>query len=186
MLKIEFVDFIDFLEKTSPPESVISRLEKLKSLRERPDYHPEPNTFEHLRIVTERLMLTGDIDLVFAGCLHDLFKLDTLRINEKTGFPTCPNHDTEVAKFILESEEVKEWILRYGGNIKTISSLCKDHMRFHRFDKMKESKQDDFKSRPHWNKLEYLGAADNMIEEFDINNIQKSWKWSSRRERNTI
>jgi hypothetical protein len=48
---------------------------------------------------------------------------------------------------------------------------------------MKKSKQDEFKSRPHWNKLIYLGAADNMLEEFDINNLEKSWKW---KEKNTI
>ena len=185
-MNIDFKNFENFLKNTNTPECVTYRLEKLKSLRERPDYHPEPNTFEHLKIVTERLMLTNDIDLIFAGCLHDLFKLDTLKINPKTGFPTCPDHDIEVAKFILENNDVKEWIKGSGGDIETIASLCRDHMRFHIFDRMKKSKQEEFKSRAHWNKLEYLGAADNMIEEFDINNIQKSWKWYSLVQKNTI
>jgi hypothetical protein len=178
-----FSDFSHFLELTRPPKSVTERLFKLKGLRERPDYHPEPNTFEHIRIVTERLMKTEDIDLIFAGCMHDLFKLDTLRINPKTGLPTCPGHDTEVAKFIREEKEVQEWMEEFGANVEMVASLCQDHMRFHQFGNMKKSKQDEFKSRPHWNKLIYLGAADNMLEEFDINNLEKSWKW---KEKNTI
>jgi hypothetical protein len=175
-----FENFKQFLEVTNPPSSVTDRLENLKTLRERPDYHPEPNTFEHIRIVTERLMETNDMDLVFAGCMHDLFKLDTLAINPKTGFPTCPGHDTRVASFIRSNNEVQEWMKRFGADVETVAALCGDHMRFHQFAMMKRSKQEEFQSRPHWCKLIYLGAADNMIEEFDINNLEKSWKWSGK------
>ena len=77
---MEFKDFKDFLDKTNPPSSVTSRLLALKALRERPDYHPESSTNEHIRIVTERLIPLGDMDLIFAGCLHDLFKHDTQQI----------------------------------------------------------------------------------------------------------
>lgn len=180
MLKIHFENFNHFLEITNPPISVTDRLEKLKTLRERPDYHPEPNTFEHIRIVTERLMLTDDMDLIFAGCMHDLFKLDTLAINPKTGFPTCPGHDTRVASFIRSNTEVQEWMGRFGADIETVALLCGDHMRFHQFARMKKSKQDEFKSRPHWGKLIYLGAADNMLVDFDVNNLEKSWKWTEK------
>ena len=31
-----------------------------------------------------------------------------------------------------------------------------------------------------WTKLIYLGAADNMLEEFDPNNLEKSWKWKEK------
>jgi hypothetical protein len=50
-------------------------------------------------------------------------------------------------------------------------------MRFHIFGEMRKAKKREFMSRPHWGKLEFLGAADNMLEEFDINNLEKSWKW---------
>lgn len=174
---MKFTTFLELIETTSPPQSVTSRLEALKGLRERPDFHPEESAFEHIKIVTERLIPTGDSDLILAGCLHDLFKHDTVRINPKNGYPTCPGHDTEVAKFILVSVDVQEWIKNLGGEVNTVADLCRDHMRFHQFDKMRRVKQEEFMSRPHWAKLEVLGAADNMLEEFDINNLEKSWKW---------
>ena len=174
---MKFTTFLELIETTSPPQSVTSRLEALKGLRERPDFHPEESAFEHIKIVTERLMQTNDSDLILSGCLHDLFKHDTVRINPKNGYPTCPGHDTEVAKFILVSVDVQEWIKSLGGEVNTVADLCRDHMRFHQFDKMRRVKQDEFMSRPHWAKLEVLGAADNMLEEFDINNLEKSWKW---------
>jgi len=177
---MEFKDFKGFLDKTNPPSSVTSRLGALKALRERPDYHPESSTNEHIRIVTERLIPLGDMDLIFAGCLHDLFKHDTQQINPKTGFVTCPGHDTRVASFIRSNTIVQEWITSNGGDVETVASLCKDHMRFHQFGDMKKSKQNEFKTRPHWDKLIYLGAADNMLEEFDPNNLEKSWKWKEK------
>jgi hypothetical protein len=125
-------------------------------------------------------MLTDDIDLIFAGCMHDLFKLDTLAINPKTGFPTCPGHDTRVASFIRSNTEVQEWMGRFGADTETVALLCGDHMRFHQFARMKKSKQDEFKSRSHWGKLIYLGAADNMLVDFDVNNLEKSWKWTEK------
>ena len=118
--------------------------------------------------------------LIFAGCLHDLFKHDTQQINPKNGFVTCPGHDTRVASFIRSNTIVQEWITSNGGDVETVASLCKDHMRFHQFGDMKKSKQDEFRTRPHWGKLIYLGAADNMLEEFDPNNLEKSWKWKEK------
>lgn len=174
---MKFMTFLELLQNTNPPHSVMFRLEALKGLRERPDFHPEESAFEHIKIVTERLMQTNDSDLILAGCLHDLFKHDTVKINPKNGFPTCPGHDTEVAKFIWANEEVQEWIKVLGADVDTVANLCKDHMRFHQFPQMKRSKQQEFMSRSHWGKLEFLGAADNMLEEFDINNLEKSWKW---------
>jgi hypothetical protein len=174
---MKFTTFLQLIETTSTPQSVTSRLESLKGLRERPDFHPEESAFEHIKIVTDRLIPTGDSDLILAGCLHDLFKHDTVRINTKNGYPTCPGHDTGVAKFILASVDVQEWIKSLGGEVNNVADLCRDHMRFHQFDKMRRSKQDEFMSRPHWGKLEILGAADNMLEEFDLNNLEKSWKW---------
>ena len=97
------------------PQSVRDLLEGLKGLRENPEYHPEESTFEHIRIVTERLADTQDADLIVTGFFHDLFKLKTAIVNEKTGHPSSPYHDVEVAKFIREDKEVQDFIWRLGG-----------------------------------------------------------------------
>lgn len=177
-----FKDFTDFIIVTLPPDTVISKLWSLKKIKERPDYHPEESAFHHVRIVTERLFVTNDIDLIFAGALHDIFKAKTAKINEKTGYITCPGHDKLAAEFVLDDPDVFEWITKNGGDPKTVSSLCGDHMRFHQFGEMKKSKQREFISRPHWDKLKILGAADNMLVEFDLDDLEKSWKWNRNKE----
>ena len=165
---MNFKDFNHFLDATKPPTSVMSRLEALKGLKERSDFHPEANTFEHIKIVTERLILTNDIDLIFSGVLHDLFKHDTACINPKNGFITCPGHDIDVADFIQSNKEVNEWIKSFGADPEVVMNLCKDHMRFKQFEEMRDSKKKEFQSRPHWKKLVVLGAADDMLKDFKI------------------
>lgn len=159
------------------PLLIQDKLKELKDLRERPDYHPEPNTFEHIRIVTERLMQTGDIDLIVAGVMHDICKKDCVQINPKTGYPTSPGHDKAAAK-LVGNPLVMGWIISLGANPQMVSDLCEQHMRFHQFGNMKESKQRAFREMPCWDKLVFLGAADNMLEEFDVNDVSKSWKWN--------
>jgi hypothetical protein len=54
-------------------------------------------------------------------------------------------------------------------------------MRFHILGEMRQSKREkqieEWKDFGIWDQLQIFGAADNMIEEFDLNNIEKSWKW---------
>ena len=78
----------------SAPAGTIERLETLKGFRERPDYHPEESAYIHIKIVTNRLIQTGNPDLIVSGILHDICKLETAKINTKNGFPTSPGHES--------------------------------------------------------------------------------------------
>lgn len=179
MITANNVTHFEDLIKTAPP-IIKEKLEDCKGLRERPDFHPEPNTFEHIKIVTERLMETGDCDLILAGCLHDICKVDTLRINPKTGHPTCPGHENAAVKMIEENDEVSEWIRVKGGNVDNVKNIVAGHMRFHQIPKMRKFKQEAainmWKAQGVWEKLRFHGAADNMMEDFDVDNIDKSFK----------
>ena len=169
----------ELLAETAP-YIIKNKLEKLKTLRERPDYHPEPSCFEHVRIVTERLIQTGDIDLILCGILHDICKYDTFRINPKSGYPTCPGHDEASYKLILGSTEIQEWILSKGGDVNIVSLICLYHMRFHQLGEMRESKKQkqitEWTTMGIWDKIQFMGAADNMLVEFDMDNLSKSFK----------
>jgi hypothetical protein len=164
------------------PHLVKRKLEQLKFLRERPDFHPEPSAFHHIQIVTERVQVTGNPNLIFAGILHDICKLDTVKMNEKTGWPTSPGHDDAAHDLILNNEDIQTWIRSNGGTVVHVMNLCKFHMRFHQLGEMRESKRnaniENWKALGIWDDLQILGAADNMLEDFDINNIQKSYKWN--------
>jgi hypothetical protein len=162
------------------PAIVKRKLEQLKFLRERPDFHPEASVFEHIKIVTERLIPTDDDDLILAGILHDICKFDTVRMNEKTGWPTSPGHDEAAYLLIASTPSIKEWITTNGGDVVMVAVICRNHMRFHQLGNMREAKREreiaNWKSIGVWEKLQIFGAADNMIEEFDITNLEKSWK----------
>lgn len=162
------------------PRIIKRKLEQLKFLRERPDFHPEKSAFVHIQIVTERLIATKDPDLIMAGMLHDICKFDTVRENPKTGFPTSPGHDDEAFSLIHDTPQIKQWIESNGASVDIVADICKNHMRFHQLPNMRESKRnaqiENWESQGIMNKLKIFGAADNMLEEFDLENLEKSWK----------
>ena len=166
----------------SAPSTVKIKLFSNQSLRERPDFHPEESAFEHIRIVTERLIPTGDMNLIFSGILHDICKADTAKINEKTGWPTCPGHDSAAFDFITHNHEVQEWIIQNGADDVKVAAICLYHMRFHQLGDMREHKREaniqKWKDQGIWESLQIFGAADNMLKEFDLSNLEKSFKFN--------
>lgn len=165
------------LIKTAP-QIVKDKLEQLKSLRERPDYHPEPSTFHHIEIVTNRLIPTGDMDLILSGVLHDICKFDTVKMNEKTGWPTSPGHDQAAFDLIFSSSSIQDWIRDNGGDEVNVALICKGHMRFHQLGDMRPFKREDqiqeWTDLGIFDKLQIFGAADNMLKEFNMNTIKTS------------
>lgn len=162
------------------PQIVKDKLEQLKTLRERPDYHPEPSTFHHIEIVTDRLIQTGDPDLMMAGALHDICKLDCMTVNPKTGHPTSPGHDKAVCVLIHGNRGIRQWIADNGADWRIVAEIVLAHMRFHQLGQMRPFKRDkqiqDWKDAGIWEKLMFHGAADNMLVDFDINDLGKSFK----------
>lgn len=169
----------------SAPLIIQRKLEQLKFLRERPDYHPEPSAFHHIKIVTERLIPTGDMNLILSGILHDIAKFDTVRENPKTGWPTSPGHDDVAFELIHANASIKSWIFHNGGDFETIANICKAHMRFHQLGKMRPHKRDNqiqiWTDQGIFDKLQIFGAADNMLVEFDLNNLEQSWKFNENK-----
>jgi hypothetical protein len=163
------------------PGIVKKKLEQLKFLRERPDFHPEPSAYHHIKIVTERLIQTGDNDLIMAGVLHDIAKFDTVKENPKNGFPTSPGHDIEAYNLIMNRIEIQEWIHENDASIHKVANICKNHMRFHQLGDMRPTKREaqieTWKNEGIYEKLKIFGAADNMLENFDLKNLEKSWKF---------
>ena len=163
------------------PTLIKRKLVQLKFLNERPDFHPEPSVFEHIKIVTKRLEQTGDINLILAGILHDICKLDVVKENQKTGWPTSPGHEDAALELIIHSSEIIDWIFRNGGNWGIVSNIVKNHGRIHQLPEMREAKRlkniQEWKEQGIWESLQIFGNADNMLQEFDlqhiINNLKK-------------
>ena len=172
------MNFESLIEST--PTLVKRKLVQLKFLRERPDFHPEPSTFEHIKIVTKRLEQTGDINLILSGILHDICKLDVVKENQKTGFPTSPGHEDAAFELITHNSEIIDWIFKNGGNWFKVANIVKNHGRIHQLPEMRESKRlkniQEWKELEIWESLQIFGNADNMLQEFNLENVMLTLK----------
>jgi hypothetical protein len=166
------------------PHIVQRKLEQLKFLRERPDFHPEPSAFVHIQIVTDRLIPTGNANLIMAGIFHDIMKFDTVKENPKTGFPTSPGHDDEAFYLVMSNNPVRAFCVQNGADPDIVALICKNHMRFHQLGQMRPAKRDrqiqTWTDQGIFDMLQIFGAADNMLEDFDLNNIEKSFKFNRK------
>lgn len=164
----------------SVPTIIKRKLTQLKFLRERPDFHPESSTFEHIKIVTKRLEQTGDINLIIAGVLHDICKLDVVKENPKTGWPTSPGHEDAAFDLIIQNSEIINWIFENGGNWLKVANIVKNHGRIHLLDEMKNNKRlkyiQEWKEQDIWESLQIFGEADDMLKEFNLDSILKNIK----------
>lgn len=155
---MKFQDIIKTL-----PIHIQDKLNELKDMRERPDFHPEPSVFHHIEIVTNRCIEFGDKDLICAGIFHDIHKLDTMQINPKTGHPTSPAHDKWAMKTIERDYEVRKWIWEFGADPDTVAGLCGQHMRMHQLSKMRPTKQKIMMALPFFDKLAVFACFDDML-----------------------
>ena len=154
-----FTDLIQDL-----PTHIQDKLNELKKLRERPDFHPEESAFEHVRIVTTRAIKLGDPDLIMSAIFHDIHKTDTMQINPKTGWPTSPGHDAMAQETIESDSQVQDFIKRHGGDVDAVAVICGQHMRIHQYDNMRPVKQQAMQSMPCFNKIKAFGNIDDMLQ----------------------
>lgn len=156
MKKIKsFEDILELL-----PDKQKHMIETLKQVRERPDFHPEESAYEHVRLVTEKCIKTGDIDLILAAVFHDIFKFKSNTINEKTGYPTAPDHDKDAALMVLDNSD---FIKSLGGDPLIVSGICFFHMRIKNFKIMKKSKKQKMINQPFFMKTLVFALADDMF-----------------------
>jgi hypothetical protein len=142
------------------PDKLRDMVLSLKQINERDDYHPEDNVFEHTKIVVNRCIATGDIDLVLAGFFHDIFKFKLNKVNEKTGYNTAIGHEREAALLVLSMGDL---IVSFGGDVGMVAAICLDHMRVKLLKEMRKSKREQLMKQPHFRKLLIFSQADDML-----------------------
>lgn len=147
------------------PIDVQTRLEKLKTFKENPKWHPEGNTSAHIKIVTTRLMETEDINLIIAGLYHDLGKLDTGELKEGTDYNHSHGHEFKSAKLVIRDAEFIESL---GGDVEEIHTLVINHMRFKQLKEMRKAKVNAFIAMPTFKKQSIFGLADSMNIEWKL------------------
>ena len=91
-------------------------------------WHPEGNTLKHILVVLRRAYekYPDNPNIIIAALFHDLGKMETYGINEKTGQPTAYGHEHKSAEYVLQ---YKDWILSFEGmDIEAIHFIVQNHM----------------------------------------------------------
>jgi HD superfamily phosphodiesterase len=154
----EINTFEDLLEIV--PTDITNILNKMKSMRENPAWHPEASAYEHVKIVTERAISTGDINLVIGALFHDLGKEATRAPSKKGEFETSFGHEKISAELV---EKYPLWITTVGAKPEIVYEIVNQHMRMHRINDMKPSKQATLRSNPHFDRISKFAQMDSMI-----------------------
>ena len=92
-------------------------------------------------------------ELVFAALFHDLGKMDTYKINPKTGNPTAYGHEKESVEYV---EKFRDWIESFEGtDVDEIKYLVKNHMKIKpsTWDQMRDKKKKPIEDNPDSDKL---------------------------------
>ena len=146
------------------PDIIRNILEGLKDHKENPEYHPEENAYNHIKIVTERLIKTGDMDLIMAGFFHDLGKLGTAQKSEDGDWNSSHGHENVSSQLVLR---YKDWIEEMGANPYVVNEIVKNHMKI-KFNAISKKDKDRLERYTIFQKLNDFANADNMKRKWDL------------------
>jgi len=148
----------------SLPSSLKELLFKQWNAKQNPIWHPEGNTLKHILVVLRRAYerYPDNVNMIMAALFHDLGKMDTYAINEKTSQPTAYGHEHKSADYVME---YKDWILSFDGNdIETIHFIVKNHMLVKYpnpiIESMRPSKREAIENHRSFNDLISFSAID--------------------------
>jgi poly(A) polymerase len=146
-----------FLEKC--PLDLQKRIQGLKLVNQRPDFHPEGDVWIHTKIVFNRLAIFNDRSLLWAALFHDIGKDITTKKNDKG-----------VLQAIGHEEVSGDLVKVYGPQINEIfeidwvfvEEIVRNHMRIKQFDKMGLNKQLEMRRLKAFGYLQLFTDADDM------------------------
>lgn len=153
----------EYIEETAP-DFIKMLLDGLKHHKENPQYHPEGNAYDHIKIVVNRLIKTGDPDLIMAGFFHDLGKLETASPSEEGDFNTSYGHENISTDWVMK---YKDWIQEMGANPYHVKDIVSNHMKikFSQIPKKHKKQLEKFGIYP---KIERFTQADSMNRKWDL------------------
>ena len=142
------------------PNSIKKIFQKLEQIKEDPQWHPESDALEHIKIVYNRALESMDADIIMCALFHDLGKV--LAAKEKTGgFYSSHGHE-KISSSLVNIPLYKKFIKDFGADPENVLWLVENHMRFHNIEEMRLSKRKILMEHPLFDKLEAFGIIDKM------------------------
>lgn len=140
------------------PEGLKKEIDNTKEALQNKYWHPEGDTFVHIRLVTNRLAnCYNDINLTLSGLFHDLGKYETTYFDDKKQDWTAPGHE-EISVRILN--KYKDWVKKMGGDIDIIEFVVYNHMRYKYLEEMRLPQQIKLLEHPYFDYLKKFSTAD--------------------------
>jgi putative nucleotidyltransferase with HDIG domain len=150
-------DMFDYLYQLATPE-LQEEIDKTKNVEQNPYWHPEGNTYNHIKLVTNRLHnCYHDINLDLAGLFHDLGKNYTTEYQEDTKSWTAHGHEEKSAEML---QDYKYFIWQMGGDFNLIEYIVANHMRYKHGSEMRKGKRERFLEHPFFEYVRMFNSAD--------------------------
>jgi hypothetical protein len=149
------------------PIEIKQLIEKCKTVPQDADWHPEApndivphNVFKHTKIVYNRALTFGDVDLQLSALFHDLGKVKTTVVStKKNNSWQAIDHELESAALVKTH---KKWIEKMGGNWENVFEIVSQHMRIKFMNEMKLSKRQAIERNILFKKFVKFLEFDNM------------------------
>jgi len=149
-------------------EELINRLpseivEKLKSTKENPLYHPEGTVYNHINLVFNLAEKTGDPEVMLAAIFHDLGKIDTHAETLKSDGSYKISH---IGHELKSLDYIHEYFGLYSDMSKdkeAVYQIVKNHMKFHLWksgEMKKAAKRAEIENNPYFDKILLFSDCD--------------------------
>lgn len=139
------------------PQNLKDEIDKTKLVEQSNDWHPEGVTYNHIRLVTNRLANTyNNKNLNLSGLFHDLGKTYVTTPNGRGGF-SAHGHEDESVKIV---NDYKDWIEEQGGQVDIVSYVVENHMRYKFLDEMRIQEQIKFMDDVYFPYVQKFASAD--------------------------
>ena len=143
---------------STAPEEIQDIIEKCKLVPQSVYWHPEGEVYKHIRIVFDRAVKTGDINMIMASFFHDLGKFSTTAKNTR-GQWSAHGHEEISARL---AAKYATWIVEKGADSKEVYEIVKGHMKVKLIDEMRPAKQAEMRRNPYFEKINAFSDHDNM------------------------
>lgn len=118
---------LDLLRESGLLEYILPELAATSTCEQSPDYHPEGNVFDHLRLMLQHIPAGSPRTLVWAVLLHDIAKPMTAQRDSKTGSIHFYEHEMIGA---LMAEEILRRLRFTNADIEEVVVCVRYHMQF--------------------------------------------------------
>lgn len=150
-----------------PTEEIMEVFETLYDVPQRPDYHPEGDVGIHTDKVMERVSDYNDATLYIAAIFHDFGKIDTTKINPRTGMYSSFKHELYSLGYI---KKFRTWIEENDVKFEDVYYLIRNHIRAHQYVSGKITnprKRKTIEEHPLFTRMMILERADDMLRDWE-------------------